>query len=28
MAMQVARFLLVLIAGPMLARWLSSHKTA
>ena len=28
MAMQVARFLLVLLAGPMLARWLSSNKTA
>jgi membrane AbrB-like protein len=26
MAMQVARLLLVLIAGPMLARWLSSNK--
>ncbi|NLQ17747.1 AbrB family transcriptional regulator [Marinomonas sp. M1K-6] len=26
MAMQVARFLLVLLAGPMLARWLSSIK--
>ncbi|MGB0782862.1 MAG: AbrB family transcriptional regulator [Marinomonas sp.] len=28
MAMQVARFLLVLIAGPMLARWLSRNQTA
>ncbi|RNF47903.1 AbrB family transcriptional regulator [Marinomonas hwangdonensis] len=28
MAMQVARFLLVLIAGPMLARWLSNHRMA
>jgi len=28
MAMQVARFLLVLIAGPMLARWLSKNKDA
>ena len=28
MAMQVARFLLVLIAGPMLARWLSKNQDA
>ncbi|QUX94362.1 ammonia monooxygenase [Marinomonas sp. CT5] len=28
MAMQVARFLLVLLAGPMLARWLSRNETA